>query len=36
VGYVMGVVPHPVVGIGECLHLPPRAVTFVLMSERCT
>jgi hypothetical protein len=34
VGQVIVVVPQPVVGIEECLHMPPRAPDRVRMSER--
>ena len=35
VGQVIGVVPHPVEGTEECLHLPLNALERVRMSERC-
>ena len=34
VGPVTDLVPHPVVGIEECLHMPPRPLDRVRMSER--
>jgi hypothetical protein len=34
VGQVIVVVPHPVVGIEEFFHMPPRALDRVRMSER--